>query len=227
VARPRIEPLVILGAGLAGLLATSRRWSPRSPASPPWLGALLVGGGAAATVPDLTRLAWICFKAGAFVFGSGLAIVPLLEGETVRQHHWLTHSQFMDGLAFGQITPGPVVITATFIGYKVGGMIGALFATVAIFAPCFFNVLVILPRVLSRLRASGLLPRFASWAIPSVIGCIFGTTGRLGWLTLNRPAPIVIFILGLVASWRLKAPAWAVILLSGVAGGMVKLLLGA
>lgn len=75
-------------------------------------------------------------KAGAFIFGSGLAIVPFLREEVVVQHHWLTSGQFLDAIAMGLITPGPVVITATFIGYLVGGLAGAIVALMAGIREC-------------------------------------------------------------------------------------------
>jgi chromate transporter len=78
-------------------------------------------------------------KAGAFIFGSGLAIVPFLREGVVVQHHWLTSGQFVDAVAMGLITPGPVVITATFIGYLVAGLPGAVVATVAIFIPIYLG----------------------------------------------------------------------------------------
>ena len=74
----------------------------------------------------LAALGWFFLKAGAFIFGSGLAIVPFLRDGVVHQHHWLTDSQFLDAVAMGLITPGPVVITATFIGYLTAGWLGAV-----------------------------------------------------------------------------------------------------
>src|SRR5205807_6284071 len=91
-----------------------------------------------------TKIALFLFflKAGAFIFGSGLAIVPFLKEGVVNQHHWLTQRQFLDAVAMGLITPGPVVITAAFIGYLVGGLAGAAVATVAIFTPIYLGVIV-------------------------------------------------------------------------------------
>ena len=163
-------------------------------------------------------LFWVCFKAGAFVFGTGLAIVPLLEGDTVRHFQWLTHSEFMDGLAIGQVTPGPVVITATFIGFKVAGFFGALVATFGMFLPSFINILVILPRVWKRVSGTPAAASFASWAIPSVIGGIAGSAFRLGWLTLTSPALVILFLLSLAFAIRLRPPGWLLIpLVGGVA----------
>src|SRR5207302_902913 len=96
----------------------------------------------AATGGTLVALGLYFLKAGAFIFGSGLAIVPFLREGVVNQHHWLTTGQFLDAVAIGLITPGPVVITAAFIGYLVGGFAGAGVATVAIFVPIYLGVVV-------------------------------------------------------------------------------------
>src|SRR5207248_9171194 len=93
-----------------------------------------------ASASSLGVLALFFLKAGALIFGSGLAIVPFLRAGVVEQHHWLTQRQFLDAVAMGLITPGPVVITATFIGYVVAGFAGAGIATVAIFLPIYLGV---------------------------------------------------------------------------------------
>ncbi|MGZ3689815.1 MAG: chromate efflux transporter, partial [Bdellovibrionota bacterium] len=103
--QPRLEPLVIFGFGMTGAFVRGRT---RPVAWMPWL---TLGGLGGAAAGALKSLFWVSLKSGAFVFGTGLAIIPLLEGEAVQHHHWLTHSEFMDGLAIGQVTPGPVVAT--------------------------------------------------------------------------------------------------------------------
>src|SRR6266704_3188050 len=107
-------------------------------AAPPHFG-VAMGTAMAAT---LLTLGLFFVKAGAFVVGSGLAIVPFLREGVVVQHNWLTERQFLDGVAMGLITPGPVVITATFIGYLVGSFAGSGIATVAIFTPIYLGVVV-------------------------------------------------------------------------------------
>src|SRR2546428_5545506 len=95
-----------------------------------------------AAIGTLGALGLFFLKAGAFIFGSGLAIVPFLREGVVNQHHWLAEGQFLDAVAIGLISPGPVVITAAFIGYLVGGMAGAGIATVAIFTPIYLGVVI-------------------------------------------------------------------------------------
>src|SRR5439155_22803792 len=94
------------------------------------------GGG----MPALDRLLLFFLTAGSFTFGSGLVIVPFLREGVVSQQHWLTERDFMVAIAIGMISPGPVVITATFVGYVVGGVIGSVVATVGIFLPSFLLV---------------------------------------------------------------------------------------
>ncbi|MDP9041567.1 MAG: chromate transporter, partial [Bacteroidota bacterium] len=94
---------------------------------------------------SLSRLAVFFFKAGAFVFGSGLAIIPFLHGGVVNQYHWLTETEFIDAVAVAMITPGPVVITVGFIGYLVGGFPGATIASLATFFPCYLFTVIPAP----------------------------------------------------------------------------------
>lgn len=175
----------------------------------------------------LTSLAGVSLKSGAFVFGSGLAIVPLLIHDVVEVHHWLTHRQFMDALALGQITPGPVIITVTFIGYRVAGFLGALVATAGVFLPAFFNMLTWFPYAENRISSSRRTPVFVMWAIGAVVGSIFATVAKL---LIAPPEGGTYLTSGLLATAALGAalftrlPAWTVIPLGGVIGGCMGLL---
>ena len=86
---------------------------------------------------DLLRLCLVCLRVGTFVFGGGLVMVPLLGADVVDKYGWLTQQEFVDAVALGQMTPGPLLVTATFVGYKVGGILAALAATVCMFLPSF------------------------------------------------------------------------------------------
>src|SRR5438309_10134878 len=123
----------------------------------------------------LVALGLFFLKAGAFIFGSGLAIVPFLKEGVVNQHHWLTQRQFLDAVAMGLITPGPVVITAAFIGYLVGGLAGAAVATVAIFTPIYLGVIVPGPWFV-RHRDNPQVKAFVRGATAAAAGAIAGAT---------------------------------------------------
>jgi len=167
--------LLFLAAGLAMVLLEAPPWRSSAPpvAGPALALAPLVTGG------TLVALALFFLKAGAFIFGSGLAIVPFLREGVVQQHHWLTERQFLDAVAMGLITPGPVVITATFIGYLVAGLPGAIVATVAIFLPIYLGVVVPGPWFV-RHRDDPRIRAFVRGATAAAAGAIAGATVVLG-----------------------------------------------
>lgn len=114
------------------------------------------------------------FKTGFLVFGSGLVIAPFLKVYVVDQYHWLTNRQFIDAVAIGMITPGPVVITATFVGYLLNGFQGGLAATAGMFAPSVLLTIVAAP-LLKRYRSNRYLQGFLQGIISAVVGALFGT----------------------------------------------------
>lgn len=156
-------------------------------------------------------------KAGAFIFGSGLAIVPFLREGVVVEHGWLTEGQFLDAVAMGLITPGPVVITATFIGYLVAGWLGALVATVGIFLPIYLGV-VVPGRWFIRHRDHPRLKGFVKGATASAAGAIGGATvvltrgAVIDWPT----AAIAVGGLAFVLAFKNREPV--LVLLAAVAG---------
>ena len=133
---------LFLTGGLVGLVAGFPRASTAVAAMVP---AGMQVGLATASSTSIPSLLWFFAKAGAFVFGSGLAIVPFLYGGVVRQHHWLSDRQFLDAVAVAMITPGPVVITSAFIGYLVAGFPGMLAAATGVFLPVYLFVIVAAP----------------------------------------------------------------------------------
>jgi chromate transporter len=152
------------------------------------LGAALVASAAPATGSILARLLFFFLKAGSLTFGSGLVIVPFLQNGLVQQTGWLQEREFLIAVAIGMISPGPVVITATFVGYLVAGFWGSLVATVGIFLPSFLLVLIAAP-VLVRHRGNPHLQGFIRGAYAAAIGTILGACILLGriaigdWLT--------------------------------------------
>jgi chromate transporter len=172
VAAVRInEVAVLLAAGIAGLVLYGGLKSIRPPRLP-WVPmAVLALPVLAADPGTLARLAWSMFRAGALLFGGGYVIIPFLEQDAVSRFGWLTHKEFLAGIALGQVTPGPIVITSTFVGYGAAGWIGALVATVAVFLPSFLLV-ILLARLLDRLRESAWLRAFLRGVNPAVVGTI-------------------------------------------------------
>jgi chromate transporter len=146
-------------------------------------------------------------KAGSLTFGSGLVIVPFLEQGLVREYGWLDQRQFLIAVAIGMISPGPVVITATFVGYLVAGFWGSLLSTVGIFLPSFILVLIAAP-VLARHRANANVQGFVKGAYGAAIGTILGACVLLGriaigdWLT----ALIGLASLGVLFRWKVSNP---------------------
>ena len=165
----------------------------------------------------LMSLGLFFLKAGALIFGSGLAIVPFLRAGVVEQHHWLTSRQFLDAVAIGLITPGPVVITATFIGYVVAGFAGAWIATVAIFLPIYFGV-VIPGRWFIRHKDNSLVQGFVKGATAAAAGAIAGATIVLarGAVVDWPTAGIAVVALAFVLRFRNREPV--LVLLAAAAG---------
>lgn len=221
---PASEPVLIVMSGAIVALWTTRKNKGQkfSFALLPWLSSFAPSAALEVfRAPEILPLAWYCFKAGAFIFGSGLAIVPMMEHDFVAHLGWLTHQEFMDAIAFGQITPGPVVITATFIGYKSLGFTGAVVATVAIFLAPFLHIMTWFPRFVDRLSRLSWISSFLLGAIAAVIGAIVATIFQLG-LVLEMKAyslPIVLAA-ALMAIWG-RLPVWAVIPLGGAVMALI------
>jgi chromate transporter len=134
--------------------------------------------------PDLLwRIAWFFTKAGAFVFGSGLAIVPFLYGGVVKEYGWLNDQQFLDAVAVAMITPGPVVITVGFIGFLIAGFTGACVAALATFLPCYLFTVIPAPYFRKYGKRPG-LAAFVEGVTAAAIGAISGAVIVLGGRTL-------------------------------------------
>jgi chromate transporter len=136
------------------------------------------------------QLLFSMFKVGAVAFGSGFTIMPLLQQEAVLSHHWLTMKQFADGIAFGQITPGPFLITATFIGYKVAGLWGSVLATVGMFFPSFFYTIVV-TEIYSRIKNSRIVRRAIQVIMSAFTGMLLFVVLSLGRISLLVPGTYV------------------------------------
>jgi chromate transporter len=169
--------LVILACGLAEI-AVRRQGRPESGAPGSVVPAVALHP---VTIGTLGALAWVAFKVGALSYGGGFVIVPLMQHDVVTTYHWMTGGQFLNAVALGQITPGPVVQTVAVVGYAARGIAGGLIAALIAFAPSFVFVLVGAPRF-DQIRANRVVESFLTGAGPAVIGAIAGSAIPLGLL---------------------------------------------
>ena len=183
-----------------------------------WPDALTSGLHGPADGNTMGRLTWFFTKAGAFVFGSGLAIVPFLHGGAVKEYKWLNDQQFLDAVAVAMITPGPVVITAGFVGYLVAGPVGAVLAAAGVFLPCYLMVLVLAPfyrHVVKNRQIKAFVSGVTAAATGAITGAVF-VLGRRAIVDVPT-ALIALAALGLILSSE-KVPEPVVIVAAGVVG---------
>ena len=200
---------LFIGAGLIGVLhyGTAFRGRPKPPAALMAIAPLATGAAKGADLSLLAQLTAFFLKAGSLTFGSGLVIVPFLEKGLVQQTGWLDGREFLVAVAVGMISPGPVVITATFVGYLVGGFWGALASTVGIFLPSFLIVLIAAPLMI-RHRANANVQGFVKGAYGAAIGTILGACVLLGKIAIGDWLTAIVSLGSLVAlfRWRVSNP---------------------
>jgi chromate transporter len=174
---------------------------------------------------QLTKIGLFFLKAGAFVFGSGLAIVPFLHGGVVSENHWLTETQFVDAVAVAMITPGPVVITVGFIGYLIGGIAGASVASFATFLPCYLFTVIPAPyfKKIAKIKS---IKFFVDGITAAVVGALMGSVVIIASRTIKDIPTLLIAIISLVVLIyfkKIKEPV--IILFAAIIGITIKLLL--
>jgi chromate transporter len=169
----------------------------------------------------LVELVWFFAKAGAFVFGSGLAIVPFLYGGVVHQHRWLTDQQFLDAVAVAMLTPGPVVITVAFIGYLVAGVAGAGAAAVGVFLPVYLFVVIPYPWF-DRISENPQVKAFVAGVTAAAAGAIAGACIVLARRAIVDAPALAIALATLGTTWRFKVPEPVLIAAAGAAGLLVR-----
>ncbi len=199
--------LVLLGCGLIELtaqLSARHRSDGKLPsiAVAPMLGA--VSGGV------LLSVAWVAFKVGALSYGGGFVIIPLMQSDAVGHYHWMTGAQFLNAVALGQITPGPVVQTVAVVGYAAAGLIGGILASVVAFSPSFAFILLGAHRF-DQIRGDHRARAFLDGAGPAAIGAIYGSA-----IPLTR---------ALSHTWQYAVLAGALMLLLALRRGVVLTLL--
>jgi len=210
---------LFLGSGVVALVVRGGfRIRPPAAALLPLPLLAMAGAGAAVSWPLLGKITLYFAEAGAFVFGSGLAIVPFLHGGVVNQYHWLSERQFLDAVAVAMITPGPVVITVAFIGYLVAGPLGACGASLGVFLPCYLFVVIPAP-YFRRFADNPRVRSFVDGVTAAATGAIAGAAFVLGRRALVDVTTIVLAaVTWLVFTRFKKVPEPLVILAAALAG---------
>jgi len=211
------ELLVLFGAGLAVVLAQTilrRSKDLKSLVSAPALAMLFQAGGGGAAAFGLWPLFLFFLKVGAILYGSGYVLLAFIRADLVERWHWLTETQLLDAIAVGQVTPGPVFTTATFIGYVLGGPRAAVVATLGIFLPAFFFVAVSGPLV-PRIRSSAMAGAFLDGVNVAALALMLVVTYQLGraavvdlvTLALALISAFILFRLRINSAWLILAGA--------------------
>jgi len=220
--------IIFVVAGILGIFIFAPRPKP-TPADAPDGGARKVTAHslplvAAALPAAVSATAWqlfaFFFKTGLLVFGSGLVIVSFLKAYVVDQYHWLDNRTFLDAVAIGMISPGPVVITATFVGYMVGGFIGALAATVGIFLPSIVLTIAGAP-ILVRYRNNIRVMGFVRGVTVAVVGVLAGTTYLVGRPVIGDVLTVVLLIAALGATRLTKKFPDQALVVGGAVIGLI------
>jgi len=151
--------------------------------------------------PILSSLNLIFMKVDLLAFGGGFTTIPLIQREVVDRFGWVSTREFIDGIALGQVTPGPIVITATFVGYKVGGLLGALLGTIAVFFPSFLVVTTLAPHY-DRIKRSRPVQTMVHGILAAFIGLLLFVGYRFGMVALVDWRTWALMAAAWVALWR-------------------------
>jgi chromate transporter len=162
-----------------------------------------------AFAPVLAHLNLIMMQVDLLAFGGGYTTIPLLQRAVVDRFGWVSLREFIDGIALGQITPGPISITATFVGYKVGGLIGALFATIAVYFPSFVLLTVLIPHY-DRLRESRAIRGMVQAILAAFLGMLLFVAYRFGREALTDGWTLGLAVAAWLALWRKVDLPWVI-----------------
>jgi chromate transporter len=210
VAAATVGPWLVLVLAFCGAIEATVRRPGLPPADHRIRSFFPLAGAPALAVGGLGAVAWVAFKVGALSYGGGFVIVPLMQHDAVHTYHWMSDAQFLNAVALGQVTPGPVVHTVAVVGYAAGGIGAALLASLIAFAPSFVFVLVGAPRF-NSLRTNSNIQSFLTGAGAAAIGAIAGSAIPLG-LALSH-----VWQLGVLA----LAAAWLLVWRRGVVAALV------
>lgn len=165
----------------------------------------------------LLTIAWIYLRIGLMFVGGGYVLIPLLNHIMVEQYQWLTLRQFLDGLALSQLTPGPLAMLATFTGFRAGGFMGALVATVFIFLPCVV-LMSLVGRNYNRLKNIDIIRTTLDGLLPAVVGLVAAAAWNLGVSSLTGVRECLILAIGFALFKWTKVSPMLVILGAGAIG---------
>jgi chromate transporter len=208
----RVGVMALASVVLVSALLLLTAQSDLAPRLPAWLATGNQGG-----APGLVELGAFFLKVGAFTFGGGLSILAFIEDQVVHQLGWLTAREFVDGLALGQLTPGPIIMLAAFVGYKVGGVAGAAVAAVAIFLPSFVLMLSVIP-ALNRVKQATWMRAIMRGVGPAVIGAIAVSLAAILPHAAPDPFAMAILLATVIAIGLWRVRPLPLMLAGGVAG---------
>jgi chromate transporter len=214
------ELLLFIAAGMIYMFVKAPPAAPKKPAANIFL--LGISGFWQFEVGTLSKIAWFFTKAGAFVFGSGLAIVPFLHAGVVTENHWLTEQQFLDAGAVAMITPGPVVITVGFIGYLIAGFPGASVAALATFLPCYLFTILPAP-YFKKISKNKSIKAFVDGITAAVIGALVGAVFVIATRSITDVTTFLIAgvaLLVLIYVKKIQEPY--IIIAAAIAGLVIK-----
>jgi len=213
--------LILVACGLIELAAQGPRHHPAAGqgTGPRGIIALPVLVGGAITGGVLLSVAWVAFKVGALSYGGGFVIIPLMQSDAVGHYHWMTAAQFLNAVALGQITPGPVVQTVAVVGYAAAGLAGGILASVVAFTPSFSFVLLGASRF-DRLRGDRRARAFLGGAGPAAIGAILGSAIPLT-RALTEPWQYAVLAAALILMLALRRGVVLTLVAAGVVGTLI------
>jgi chromate transporter len=222
ITESEIAWLFIAAGVLVWFVRAPPKWLNRSGLNAVGLTQIPIAGGIFGTldVSLLTQIGIFFTEAGAFVFGSGLAIVPFLYGGVVTEHHWLTDKQFVDAVAVAMITPGPVVITVGFIGYLIAGLPGACVAALATFVPCYLFTVIPAP----YFKKYGKLPAviaFVDGITAAAIGAITGSVIVIAKRSIIDIPTVLIAVVTIALLWKFKKLQEPVVVVTAAIIGLI------
>lgn len=169
----------------------------------------------------IATLAWVFLKTGLIFFGGGYVLIPLLHRMMVDQYRWLSLNEFLDGVALSQLTPGPLAMLATFSGFRVAGVPGALVATAAIFLPCTLLMLTITSRY-EKFRSTVIFRTVLDGILPAVVGLVAAAALQLGRTSLSTPRDLLLLTAGFALLNFTRINPMIVILGAGAIGLLFK-----